>query len=222
MDFMYSIIVAIIGVFCLTVGIILSKANYKKRFQDSYSLLNHFPFEINYGTHGFENIFGNFFLAISVISCLLFYTTFQGSRGEGLGIFVFVAGIIGAFLNELLFYLSTKYLKTHIIALTLNTALTFMLISATLLLNLKYYRDSHNVMNLVGIIYSGVIALGVFILVINPKLSFKIKGKEVKDEKGETKLVRPSFIPVAFTEWMVLFAYFLNQLGIIFFLISIK
>ena len=218
-----SVTIAVASLILFVAGIVFSISNYRRRYQSKYSLKNMFPFEFNYMGHFFDNILGNFLFIFSGLCLLVFYATFKGSRTEGFGIFLFVAGIIVSGLITSLYYVSTKYLKTHIVILTLCFALTFMSIAASALLNLKYYRHDQNITALTGFIYSIVLAVFAFALAMNPKLSFKIQAKvkqTVNDE--EAKYERPKWIVVAFTEWMLILTAYLNQIGVIFFLIATK
>lgn len=218
-----SVTIAVASLVLFVAGIVFSISNYRRRYQSKYSLKNMFPFEFNYMGHFFDNILGNFLFIFSGLCLLVFYATFKGSRTEGFGIFLFVAGIIVSGLITSLYFVSTKYLKTHIVILTLCFALTFMSIAASALLNLKYYRHDQNITALTGFIYSIVLAVFAFALAMNPKLSFKIQAKvkqTVNDE--EAKYERPKWIVVAFTEWMLILTAYLNQIGVIFFLIATK
>lgn len=218
-----SLTIAVTSLVLFVAGIVFSISNYRRRYQSKYSLKNMFPFEFNYMGHFFDNILGNFLFIFSGLCLLVFYATFKGSRTEGFGIFLFVAGIIVSGLITSLYFVSTKYLKTHIVILTLCFALTFMSIAASALLNLKYYRHDQNITALTGFIYSIVLAVFAFALAMNPKLSFKIQAKvkqTVNDE--EAKYERPKWIVVAFTEWMLILTAYLNQIGVIFFLIATK
>ena len=218
-----SVTIAVASLVLFAAGIVFSISNYRRRYQSKYSIKNMFPFEFNYMGHFFDNILGNFLFIFSGLCLLVFYATFKGSRTEGFGIFLFVAGIIVSGLITSLYFVSTKYLKTHIVILTLCFALTFMSIAASALLNLKYYRHDQNITALTGFIYSIVLAVFAFALAMNPKLSFKIQAKvkqTVNDE--EAKYERPKWIVVAFTEWMLILTAYLNQIGVIFFLIATK
>ena len=165
-----SVTIAVASLVLFVAGIVFSISNYRRRYQSKYSLKNMFPFEFNYMGHFFDNILGNFLFIFSGLCLLVFYATFKGSRTEGFGIFLFVAGIIVSGLITSLYFVSTKYLKTHIVILTLCFALTFMSIAASALLNLKYYRHDQNITALTGFIYSIVLAVFAFALAMNPKV----------------------------------------------------
>lgn len=222
MKYYYSLILAVLAVLTLIAGILFSKKNYEQRFKQRFSLKNMFPFELNYESKFVDNILGNVFLVLSSAIFIAFYTTFEGSHSEGFAIFIFISGVFAGVLHIVLLFLPTKYIKTHIFFVTLTFAIDFMLTACTAILNFNYYRDSQNIFNLIGMIYSIVLCLGVFVLVMNPKLSFKIKGKEVKDEKtNEVILTRPDWIMIAFTEWVIPFITYANMFGVVFFLISV-
>lgn len=222
MKFYYSIIFAVVAILTLIAGLLFSRKNYEQRFRQRFSFKNMFPFELNYESKFVDNILGNIFLVLSSAVFIAFYTTFTGSHSEGFGIFIFIAGTFAGVLHVILLFLPTKYIKTHIFFLTLTFAIDFMLCASTAIYNFTYYRDSKNVLNLIGMIYGIILTLGIFVLVMNPKLSFKIKGKEVVDETTkEVTITRPDWIMIAFTEWVIPFIAYANMIGVILFLISV-
>ena len=58
-----------------------------------------------------------------------------------------------------------------------------------------------------------------FLLIMNPKLTFKIYLDKEIDSSGNEVLKRPNVIFLALNEWMAIFIYFLSPLGVL--LISI-
>jgi hypothetical protein len=51
-----------------------------------------------------------------------------------------------------------------------------------------------------------------FVIIMNQKISFNIKMKVAVDEQGNEKYVRPDFITVAFTEWMMVLLLPVSQI----------
>ena len=224
MPLQYSIIIASFSIFCFIFGLAFSMANFKKRRQIPYSIKNMFPFEFNYQAHFIDNMLGNAFLMFSGLSLILFYATFNGSRTDGYTIFILIASSISTVLVSACYFVNTRLLKTWVFAIVLGYSMIFMLIATTAILHLKYYQQTHQVLNLVGLIYSLVLALAVFVLAMNPKLSFKIKAKEKPktNPDEETKYERPKWIPLAFSIWMATVALYLSTIGIILFSASIS
>ena len=222
MDFRVSLAVLGFAILLLVAGVALSRVNYYKRFKTHFSFRNTFPFEFNYEAHFVDNLLGNAFLVFSTLTIILFYASFKGCRDSGLPIFIFISGVLSSVFICMLYFVSTKLLKTHIVTLTLSYALVFMLQAATGLLNLEYYNHYHNIVNLIGVIYSFALAALTFITVMNPKLSFRIKTKEPPTEGDSVSFARPKWIVIAFSEWIAIAGLYLNAIGVIFFLISIS
>ena len=59
---------------------------------------------------------------------------------------------------------------------------------------------------------AALVALFVFGLIMNPKLSLNIKMNVATDEKGNEYYVRPKYIMIAFTEWMLVIGLILSEL----------
>ena len=66
-------------------------------------------------------------------------------------------------------------------------------------------------MSLVMSIVSVVVALFNFVLVMNPKLSLSIKMNIGIDEKGQEYYVRPKYIMMAFTEWLMILSFLVDN-----------
>ena len=220
----YSIIIASFSIFCFIFGLAFSMANFKRRHKMAYSIRNMFPFEFNYQGLFVDNLLGNMFLMVSGLSLIVTFATFNGSRTDGYTIFILIASIISAVLISANYFINTKTLKLWALSVVLSYAMIFMLIAAIAILHLKYYQQTHQVLNLVGLIYSIVLALAAFVLAMNPKLSFRIKAKEKPktNPEEETKYERPKWIPLAFSIWIVTILLYLSQIGIILFSASIS
>lgn len=224
MDYTYSIIIAAFATFCLIFGIAFSMVNYQKRYKQKFSIRNMFPFEFNYQAHFIDNMLGNAFLMFSGLSLILFYSTFRGSRTDGFTIFILIAAIISTLTISSLYFVSTRTLKTWLFFVTISYGMVFMLISATGCLHWKYYQQTHQTLNLVGFILCCVFALIIFVMAMNPKLSFRVNAKEKENANPDEPKTyeRPKWIVIAFTIWMMIFALYLNQIGILLFAISIS
>ena len=224
MDLMYSIIIGAFAIFTLIFGLAFSMVNYQKRHKAPYAIRNMFPFEFNYQAHFVDNMLGNSFLMISGLSLILFYGTFKGSRTDGYTIFILIAAIISTLLVCASYFVSTRLLKVWMLGMVLGYTLIFMLIAITACLHFKYFQQTHQTLNLIGLIFSIVLAVFVFALAMNPKLSFRIKAKEKanQDPNEEKKYERPKWIPLTFSIWMVIFALYINEIGIILFAASIS
>lgn len=221
MGIVFSSILAAVAIIFFSAGIVLSKKNYKSRFNIDYSLKNMFPFEINYEGHFGDNLFGNIALSLSTVFLIVFYATFDTSHTNGFATFTLISGIFSAVLSLILYFVPFKNLKTHVALSTFLFVFSFMLSISISLLNVFYWNQNHSVLNLVAAIIGGLIVLSILILIINPKLSLRVEGEEIKDESGETRIVRPKRIPYAYTEWAVMMTVFMSSVPLIIYLISI-
>ena len=82
----------------------------------------------------------------------------------------------------------------------------------------KYKIDVNQLdktLSIISMIISGLLALSSVILILNPKLSFKIYYD--KDNDGNAR--RPKIIHLALTEWLAIFTYFASPLAVVLLLI---
>ena len=203
-------------------GVFLSIRNYEFTYKSKYSLLNSFPFEVNYGGNFFDNLFGNVALVLSFIFLIVFYATFDGSHSNGMAIFALISGILLSVFSAFIFFVPFKNLKTHIALSTFSFAFSFTLAASIFLLNMFYYEQNDNILNLVAAIIEGIVGLVILASVLNPKLSLRIEGREETLPNGEVKITRPKLIPYALTEWIIVFTLFIDAIGIILYLISVR
>lgn len=77
--------------------------------------------------------------------------------------------------------------------------------------NLRLYNIEHNIYEILAFSVDAIVLLSSLIVILNPKL---ITFKMDKDEDG--KLIRPKIIPMAFSEWIMLFVLLFSQLSIVF------
>lgn len=216
----FLIVLGCFSLLTLLAGVAFSRQNYFSRFKSKYSFKNMFPFEFNFRGSFADNMLGNVFMIVSFISLMLLYSLFEGARTETYGIITFIGGCLASLMVCALFFVSTRFLKVHILLVAFAYAIIFLTIATTALLNLKYYQFYQHPLPLVGFIYSIVLGVVTFALAMNPKLSFRINAKQ--EDGKEDKFVRPNWIPIAFTEWMMMLILYLNQIGIIIFAISVS
>ena len=116
-----------------------------------------------------------------------------------------------------------RYLRTHMIvsaiSMTLAAALPmFNFFSAFNQLKLAT-EQPNKVLCIVSMVVSGLLALSMLLLILNPKLSFKIYYDKTIDEQGNEVLKRPKVIFMALNEWWAILIFFLSPLALIFLLI---
>ena len=126
--------------------------------------------------------------------------------------------------NCLLFFFDARYTKTHMVLFTVASCLTFLSNTLTTIyafVIFKGYKDmaiDHTSSLILGIA-SGVLAIGVLFLIVNPKLKTWAK-LEAEGEGEEKTYKRGKVFILAFTEWLILLLSILGE--IIFFLTLIK
>lgn len=139
--------------------------------------------------------------------------------------YLIFSAVAGSLLTILMFtinFVSLKFGKTHLIIATIMFAVSFALPGSIALASLHEYQSTKEAYGLVLLIISAVIAIGAFILTMNPKLTLNIKMVSKIDESGEAVLTRPKYIVIAFTEWISFFLLFVDQILLIILLIFIK
>ena len=196
-----------------------SSNNYKRRFKDKYDLRNHFPYEFNYESKFFDNPLGNVSLIMSMLFSIAFYSlTAVYNNKNGLVLFVLISGIIYSILIIVLNFVPIKYLKTFLIISIFLFAASFICPASIALASWDHYRESKNVIALVLLIVAAIVALFNFVLTMNPKLSLNIKMNVATDEKGNEYYVRPKYIMMAFSEWIMFFSLLIDDVLLVVFL----
>ena len=192
---------------------VASSFNYKKRFNDKYDLKNHFPYEFNYEGHFSDNIIGNvslimsaaFSIGLYIVSCAFKYT-------NGLVIASLGSGVALSLLIVALNFAPLKYLKLHLFFMVLSFVAAFATPALIGFGFFNHYQDFKDGFSLVFFIICLVIAVFLFVLIMNPKLSLNIPMKKATDDKGNEYYVRPKFIVIAFSEWMMIFSILISNI----------
>ena len=196
--------------------IFFSKANYKKRFVDDYDLRNHFPYEFNYESSFGENILGNIALILSgAFSLGLFACSISSRLNNGLLIAASISGCLFTLLFILLCFLPLKFMKLHMLFSVLLFVASFFTPSIIGFAAFKNYQDFKLVPSLVIFIICMGVALFIFAMVMNPRLSLNIKMEHVVDDNGKEHYVRPKYIIFAFTEWLLILSLPVTQILLI-------
>ncbi len=194
-----------------------------KENKQPFSFFNCFPFE--YFSNRKLDPLLYVFSFISFCPLFLIIPTF-GEMGNlaifnlFIACFFGLAGITFTFVSKV----STTYLKTHFKLATLLFAFAFLL---SALVSLHFFLDyevySHIASNgmlylLLGIL-SALFALGMLVLLFNPKLKdwYKLDSRSVD---GDTIYSRQKFVSLAYTEWLSILIIFLSE--VLFFISLLK
>ena len=183
--------------------------------QEKYSFTRNFPFEINKSpvSRTFSYLCGGFaFLPLTFI--LPLYSDFGT-----LGFYsVFIVCVFGftALAASALVNLPTTYLKPHIVLSTIVMALAFLCAALTtiysvLVCNISMRSGHSGGLQIAFAAIAGLLAIGMPVLILNPKLAKWAKLEEVivDNQKAYT---RGKFFPLAYSEWAALLVIFLSEL----------
>ena len=217
------LVVFVLAIFSFVVFNIVSRVFYKNRHKDDYHFYNMFPYEFNYPSVFKENPYGNFLFIFSGFAISIFYilNPYTESIYRTISIIVSIAF---AMVLICLILMPLYYLKTHMV-LSISSMLLAMvlpLFNMFLALNQRktgLLNQTQDIFAVISIVVSALLSFTMLLLILNPKLSFKIYYEKAIDADGKEIMKRPKIIYLAFTEWMSIFIYFLSPIGLL--LISI-
>ncbi len=201
------------SVFLFICFLLFSCFNYKNKFKADYDFRNHFPYELNYNLKFTDNFLGNLCLVLSLLSSIFFFVFFNQDHSNGLLIFSLVSGIMVAIDIGAMIFVPLKYLRSHMALDVFLFAFTFMIPCAGAVSGLFAYNNDHTkIATLVITILLFALTLFLFVIIMNPKLSKWTKMDSVTSEDGTISYVRPKFFVLAFSEWILIFSYFVSQI----------
>lgn len=194
---------------------------YKRRNKSKYHFYQMFPYEFNYPNIFMANFYGNILMVLSCLSVVAFYEI--NPFNSLYKIAAMILSILLTMVFIVLLLLPLQYLRTHMTLSVVSMALSAILPLFNLFLALEQYKTltENTPQNLcvISIIVSGLLSLSMLLLILNPKLSFKIYLDKTLDEKGNEVFIRPKVIPIALNEWWAIFVFFVSPLSVL--LISI-
>ena len=216
-----------ISLFALTVVLfillmIVSFLLYKKRNDEDFNLKNSFPFELNYHSEFKENFYTHIFIALYIIACAGFYATFHMSYNNGYLIFIMIGGVLSTLAIYALFYIPLLRLRLHIIIDAIFFALRLAISGALIIVSWRLIQKGINWANITSIVLASIATLATIAIIINPRLDLNFKLMEVVKENGETEEVRPKYVSLAFSEWLLIFLNIFNMLNIVILVIAMK
>ena len=206
----------VVGVALFFLCYFVSALFYRKRHETKYHFYQMFPYEFNYPRVFRENLYGNLLFGISCFAIAAFYIV--NPLSSIYTYFTLALAIILTMLFLCLLMMPLQYLRTHIafatIAMTISAALPlFNLFNA--LEQLKVATDNKPLC-IVSMIISGLLALMMVALILNPKLTYKIYYEKKTDENGKEIIQRPKIIVAALSEWWTIFTFIFSPLAILF------
>ena len=202
------------GAIIFFVGYILfSITNYKKRFKNQYDLRNCFPYELNYESKFTDNLFGNLSLIMSMaFSLALFALGLSYFKTNGYLLVVMISGALYSIFVALINFIPLKFLRAHLIFTIFLFIVAFLTPGSAGLTAFNIYQQNSEIYPIIVMSFAALVALFVFGLIMNPKLSLNIKMNIATDDKGNEYYVRPKFIVIALTEWILICGLIVSEL----------
>jgi hypothetical protein len=196
----------------------------KKDAKEPYDLLSYFPYELFEDSRKPLTTFARLFEVASHLAFLAGYVYFLTTlNSEGWNVLSFpltvaVIACLSSILAILLAVVPAGYPKEHLTLYFVATAGRLLTAAMTGIYFLNVWRLSdgtNNALLLAFAILLFVVALGDFLLLLNPKLVRWYEMKKVANEDGSIKLIRPRPFVLAFSEWLVSLGYLLSAVLIL-------
>lgn len=211
----FSVGLFCVAILCFALLITISFALYKKRNDSDYSIKNSFPFELNYNSEIKENIYTHVFLALFVVVTCGFYVLYETSYSDGILLIAVIGGTLATLAIYSLFYISLYRYKMHIVVASIAVALTLGAVSSSVVIAIRMVNQMIKVTTVISLVISSCLALAILFIIFNPRLTGDIRKMEVAKDNGEVEYVRPKWIALAFSEWLLIIINILNMLSLL-------
>ena len=195
---------------------------YKKRNDVDFDIKNSFPFELNYRSEFKENFYTHILLALYTSICCGFYATLFSKNVNGYFLFILIGGILSSLVIYSLFYIPLLRLKLHIAVDAICFALKLAISGAIIILSYRLIKDNMSWANVTSLVLGSISTLAIVALMINPRLTLDFRSMEVVKENGEKEYVRPKYVVLALSEWLLIFLNIFNMLNIVVLVIAMK
>lgn len=208
--------VFVIGVSLFILCYLVSTLFYKKRHEAKYHFYQMFPYEFNYPHVFKENLYGNLLFGISCFIITAFYIINPLSS-----LYTYLSLALAIILTMLflcLLLMPLQYLRTHIVLSTLSMTLAGALPLFNLLNALEQMKttNGNRTLYIISMIISGLLAFSMIVLILNPKMTFKIYYEKEVTPDGKEIIKRPKIIFVALSEWWAIFTFIASPLAMLF------
>ena len=207
--------VFIVGISLFILCYLVSALFYRKRHETKYHFYQMFPYEFNYPHVFKENLYGNILFGASCFSIAAFYIL---NPISSLYTYLSLAlAIIITMLFLCLLLMPLRFLRTHIALSTFAMTFSVALPLFNLLNALEQMRITTNkTLCIVSMVVSGLMALLMIVLILNPKMTYKIYYEKEVTPEGKEIMKRPKIIPVALSEWWAIFTFIVSPLAVLF------
>ena len=217
MSFPIPLTLFIIGLSLFIVFVFVSKLLYYKKHETKYSILRMFPYEFNFPNVFKNNLYGNLLLILGALATMAFYDF--ASFKDIYSYAEIVLSILLTMLMILLLLMPLKYLRSHIVISILSMVLSLALVAFNFFTAFNLFKnevyESNNVVAIISMVMSAILALIMLVVILNPKMTYQIYANKVVDENGNEILERPKIIVAALSEWITMIVYFLSPLPIL-------
>lgn len=171
---------------------------------DSFSIRNHYPFEVS-SNFDYKSRITYMFLFATFITCAaLSYTLIFTDLSSFMGKIIAVVWGLSMIFFLIINFVDLSYCKLH-----LSFAIAYFILSiggSALTVCVSFFGGGRFQFNKVIAIIMAVIGLGLLVILFVPKLK-NWMYLEKSEEDGKTIYVRPKYSLLAFYEWIYLFAH---------------
>ena len=206
-----------LGIFLLVAFYFVSKALYKLRHHVNYHFYQMFPYEFNYPSVFKENLWGNMMFILGSLSIATFYIL--NPYDSIYKTIAIIIAIVFTMILICLLLMPMYFLRTHLVLAILSMTLSLALVLSNLFLAYSQLtnivENTARILSITSMAISGILALTMLVLILNPKLTFKIYLDKSVDKDGNEVLKRPRVIFLALNEWVSIFVFFLSPISII-------
>ena len=207
----------IVGLALFIVFYFVSSFFYKKRHNVKYHFYQMFPYEYNYPNTFKENVYGNIFFVLATLCVTSFYIV--NPLSSIYSMLAMILSIVATMVFICLLIIPLRYLRTHMIISAISIGLAFIIPLVNLFIafnQMKVGVDINKALVITSMVISGLIALSMTLLILNPRLTFKIYMDKENDEEGNEVLKRPNIIFMALNEWWAIFVFIFSPLALLF------
>lgn len=201
--------------------VLASCFSYFNKHKKRYNFGNMFPCEHMYKSTFYNNFYGNTGLILSILGYIGTYVALLNVSKNGFVIALSICGILASIFMTFIVFIPIGNIKVHVA----STAMLFVFnLSSAVLLCLGSYtlfQEFEKVTLQTGFYISLVLTFVSLVVVTNPKLSLRIQAKEKIDEQGNKIYERPKFIPLAVSQWIIIFLNYIVLVGTLLILVSI-
>ncbi|MCB9498198.1 MAG: hypothetical protein H6688_01915 [Erysipelotrichaceae bacterium] len=197
--------------------LVASFIHYKNKYKVTYSVRNMFPYELNYKSRFADNFYGNTALILTILGFAFFFSTFDLNFHNGFFITALISGVLASILFLILAFVPLDHIRVHSSIFILFIIFSFLLPSSICVGSFVYnqYLMSISESTPIPLIVFGlslVMTIVTLALLLNPKLTLNLRMKKVVSEDGTIKYIRPNVLTLAFTEWLLFFFLYINEL----------